>query len=221
MGKQTVQSRAVHFMSTMHLSTILVPRLRSTEECPSSIYNPSFLSFFIPFSGNLSLSLSCARALSVSLVNRAGGNRQEKREKKRRDRVSGSCLERKRKEKDEEEAHSVRETGCGQLFTSWRMIPRGVLLQNESSSGSTGKGSRGFQVRVLLNLNRDKGSRWKKFSFERNRRSWTWIASLSCYFAGWKGIFVMDLPREYNKSEQGIVNYLYAFRTEFYIRDKY
>lgn len=130
------------------------------------------LSFhFLFLSLAISLSLSCARALSVSLVNRAGGNRQEKREKKRRDRVSGSCLERKRKEKDEEEAHSVRETGCGQLFTSWRMIPRGVLLQNESSSGSTGKGSRGFQVRVLLNLNRDKGSRWKKFSFERNRRS--------------------------------------------------
>lgn len=39
-----------------------------------------------------------------------------------------------------EEARSVRETGCGQLFTSWRMIPRGVPLQNESSSGgSTGK----------------------------------------------------------------------------------
>lgn len=31
------------------------------------------------------------------------------------------------------EPRSARETGCGQLFTSWRMIHRGVALQNASS----------------------------------------------------------------------------------------
>lgn len=91
MGKQTVQSRAVHFMSTMHLSTILVPRLRSTEECPSSIYNPSFLSFFISFSGNLSLSLARARCLFLWLIERGGTDRRKEKRKEGivyRDRVS-------------------------------------------------------------------------------------------------------------------------------------
>lgn len=77
--------------------------------------------------------------LFLPLLTRSNIGEWRTRGKKKKIKELGSCLEKDRKEEDGEEAHSVRETGCGQLFTSWRMIPCGVPLQNASSRGSTGE----------------------------------------------------------------------------------
>lgn len=104
--------------------------------CPSSTICPFCLSytFLLLFFLNFFFSF-----LFLPLLARSNIGERRTRGKKKKIKELGSCLEKDRKEEDGEEAHSVRETGCGQLFTSWRMIPCGVPLQNASSRGSTGE----------------------------------------------------------------------------------
>lgn len=104
--------------------------------CPSSTIYPFCLSytFLLLFFLNFFFSF-----LFLPLLTRSNIGERRTRGKKKKIKELGSCLEKDRKEEDGEEAHSVRETGCGQLFTSWRMIPCGVPLQNASSRGSTGE----------------------------------------------------------------------------------
>ena len=106
--------------------------------------------------------------------------RRAKKKKKRMKKRKGNWVSREGQEgkKDEEEAHSVRETGCGQLFTSWRMIPRGVPLRNESSSRINRQKGSSFQVRVLRNLNRDKSFSGKNFWKESMNITYVQLALL-------------------------------------------
>lgn len=114
--------------STMHLSTILVP------SPVMSLFHNIYINIYrvYPFC------LSCILLLLFFfffflLLARSNIGERRTRGKRKKIKELGSCLEKDRKEEDGEEAHSVRETGCGQLFTSWRMIPCGVPLQNASS----------------------------------------------------------------------------------------
>lgn len=115
-------------LSFLHTSWIVLQSICGT---PCACARPPFL--FIPSLSRFLASLS-ARGWRRT---RESKKRKKKKKKKNEEKKRGiGCLEggEEGKKEDEEEAHSVRETGCGQLFTSWRMIPRGVPLQNESSS---------------------------------------------------------------------------------------